>query len=112
MCAYRFQNNAGLVFLSHVAPPVTIDDGALTEGERRVLEQLVKEARFFELPSRVPAPRGVQNHRWDITIEESGRQHSISVSDPVQGPALRRLVERLREMAGKKSPTSLARTSQ
>lgn len=98
----RFQNNEGLVFLSHVSPPVTIDVGALTEGERRALEQLVKEARFFDLPSRVPATRGVQNHRWEITVEESGRQHSISVSDPVQGPALRRLVQHLREMAGRK----------
>ena len=98
----RFQNNEGLVFRSHVSPPVTIDAGALTESERRALEELVKEARFFDLPSRVPAPRGVQNHRWDITIEKGGRQHSISVSDPVQGPALRRLIERLRQMAGRK----------
>jgi emfourin len=98
----RFENNQGLVLLSPVTPAVTIDAGALAEGERRALEQLVRDARFFDLPARVPAARGVPSHRWDITIEESGRQHSISVSDPVQGPALRRLVDRLREH-GRKS---------
>jgi len=94
----RFQNSEGLVFLSRVKPPVTIDAGALTEDDRRSLEQLVKEARFFDLPARVPAPRGAQHLTCHITIEDRGRQHSISVSHPVQGPALRRLIDRLREL--------------
>ena len=97
----RFQNTEGLIFLSRVTPPVTIDVGTLAEDERRSLEQMVQEARFFDLPARIPPPRGVQNPACHITIEASGRQHSISVSDPVQGPALRRLVDRLREL-GKK----------
>ena len=91
----RFQNSEGLVFLSRVVPPVTIEAGTLAEDDRRSLEQLVKDARFFDLPARVPALRGAQNPGYHITIEDRGRQHSVSVSDPVQGPALRRLIDRL-----------------
>ena len=97
----RFQNSEGLVFLSRAAAPVTIEAGTLAEDDRRSLEQLVKEARFFDLPATVPALRGAHQAGYHITIEDSGRQHSISVSDPVQGPALRRLIERLREMGQK-----------
>ena len=94
----RFQNSEGLVFLSRARPPVTIDAGALTDDDRRALEQLVSEARFFDLPARVPGPRNVQEPTCHITIEAGGRQHSISVTGPVQGPALRRLIDRLREL--------------
>ena len=93
----RFQNSEGLVFLSGPRPAVTIDAGMLGEADRRALEQLVKDARFFELPARVPSPRGAEDATCHITIEDRGRKHSISVSDPVQGPALRKLVDRLRE---------------
>ena len=97
----RFQNSEGFVFLSRAVPPLTIEAGTLPEDDRQSLEQLVKDARFFDLPATVPARRGAQPG-YHITIEDRGRQHSISVSDPVQGPALRRLIERLREM-GRKS---------
>jgi hypothetical protein len=113
----RFENTERSIFLSRGAAPVTIDVGALAEDERCSFEQMVKDARFFELPARIPAPRGAQHPACHITIEAGGRRHSISVSDPVQGPALRRLVDRLREL-GKASqppsprpwPTSRART--
>jgi hypothetical protein len=94
----RFQNSEGLVFLSRAKPAVTIDAGTLAEADRRALEQLVQDARFFELPSRVPALRGATDATCHITIEDRGREHSVSVSHPVQGPALRKLVNRLREL--------------
>lgn len=94
----RFQHTEGLVFLSRTKPPVTIDAGALADADRRALEQLVRDARFFELPARIPALRGAADTTCHITIEDRGRKHSVSVSDPVQGPALRKLVARLREL--------------
>ena len=98
----RFQNSEGLVFLSRAKPPVTIDAGALAEGDRRALEQLVTEARFFDLPARIPTPKGAQDPTCHITIEAGGRQHSVSISGPVHGPALRRLIDRLRELGTSK----------
>ncbi len=94
----RFQNSEGLVFLSRTKAPVMIDAGTLGEADRRALEQLVRDARFFDLPARVPALRGAADAICHITIEDRGREHSVSVSDPVQGPALRKLVDRLREL--------------
>ena len=94
----RFQNSEGLVFLPRTRPPVTIDAGVLSDDERLALEQLVTEARFFDLPERIPAPRGARDSTCHITIEAGGRQHSVSVSGPVQGPALRRLIDRLQQL--------------
>ena len=102
----RFQNTAGLLFLPRVLTPVTIDASTLAEDDRRALEQLVKDARFFDLPATVPALRGAHQPGYHITIEDRGRQHSISVSDPVQGPALRRLIDRLREIGSAESVRS------
>ena len=98
----RFQNSEVLVFLSRTRAPVTIEAGALTDDDRLALEQLVNEARFFDLPARVPGPRGTQESTCHITIEAGGRQHSVSVSGPVQGPALRRLIDRLRELEARR----------
>ena len=94
----RFQKSAGLIFRDRQRPPVTIDAGTLAEADRRSLEQMVHEARFFDLPARIPSFRDARETTCQITIEDCGRQHSITVCDPVQGPALRRLIARLHEL--------------
>ena len=94
----RFQASDGLIFQHRLKPPVMIDAGTLDEDDRRALEQMVKDARFFDLPARIPGSRDSRNTTCEITIEDGVRQHSISVCAPVQGPALRRLVDRLQEL--------------
>jgi hypothetical protein len=59
----------------------------------------VSDARFFELPARLPAPRGATEGLCRITIEDRGRLHSVSVTDPVPGPALQRLINCLHTFA-------------
>ena len=93
----RFQNTDGLVFLSRVKPPVALDDALLGETDRLNLQQLVRAARFFDLPDQTPSNIN-GGPAWYITIEDAGRQHSVKVGQPVQGPAMRRLVERLRKL--------------
>jgi hypothetical protein len=88
----QFQSSNGLTFLSRGTAQVTIDACTLAEEDRRRLEQLVSDARFFDLPARLPAPRGASERSCQITIEDRGRLHSVSVSDPVPGPALQRLI--------------------
>lgn len=94
----RFQTTEGPVYRPRVRMPVTIDAEVLDETERVTLERLVEEARFFDLPARVPGSRDARESTSHITIEAGGRQHSISVNDPVQGPALRRLIQHLRDI--------------
>jgi len=94
----QFQRHGEPTFLPRQTAPVTIDIGTLGEDERRTIEQLVNDARFFELPARLPTPRGA-SCACQITIEDRGRRHSIRVSDPVPGPALQRLINCLHSLA-------------
>jgi Emfourin len=93
----RFQNSDGLVFLSRGKPAITLDGALLGETDRLDLEQLVRAARFFDLPEQTAGNLN-GGPAWYITIEEGGRQHSVTVGQPVQGPAMRKLVERLRKL--------------
>jgi hypothetical protein len=94
----QFHGSDDLAFLERKTPVVTIDTGTLTEIEQRLLEELVRNARFFELPSMVTGTRGGYRRACHITIEDRHRQHSITVREPVQGPALRRLIDGLRQL--------------
>jgi hypothetical protein len=94
----QLQTSSGVVFLRRPDPPITVEVDSLEEADRWEFERLVREARFFELPLCVPAPRGTQARTYQITIEDDDRQHTVSVSDPVTGPALQKLIARLLEL--------------
>ena len=92
----EFQMTESLTGLSPKFSPVTIDLERMTVRNRRALELLVEQARFFELPARVPTPRGPDGRACRITIrQDDGREHTIDVGYRVPGPALRRLIDRL-----------------
>ena len=92
----EFQTTESLTGLSSRFSPVTIDLEQLKDRDRKALELLVEQARFFELPARVPTPRGPDGRACRITIRnDAGREHTIDVGYGVPGPALRRLIDRL-----------------
>ena len=94
-----FQMSGGAGFFPGLGGPCTIDIEALEGEDRTALKQLVEETRFFELPARIPAPRGFSDLRtYEITIEEGGRQHTVALSDPIVPRAMHRLIIRLREL--------------
>ena len=78
--------------------PVTIDVGRLAEPERLAMERLVRNARFFDLPATVPAPRGPESRSCRIRIQDRGREHTVHVSYTVMGPKLQKLIDHLIEM--------------
>jgi hypothetical protein len=95
----EFQTTEGLAGLPPKLRPVTIDLQQLTDQERKALELLVRQARFFELPARVPTPRGPDGRACRITVKkDDGREHTISVGYCVPGPALQKLIDRLVEI--------------
>jgi hypothetical protein len=100
----EFQSTEGFTWLSREFSPVTIDGTALRDADRRALERLVRNARFFDLPARLPPARGGGDGVCRITIEHLGRRHSVSANEPVQGPALRKLIDRIRTIAAAVSP--------
>jgi hypothetical protein len=95
----EFQTIEGLTWVSRQVSPVTIDDDALGEADRRALARLVRAARFFELPAQLPSARGSGARLCRITIEHLGRRHTVSVHEPVHGPALKKLIDRIRAIA-------------
>jgi hypothetical protein len=95
----EFQSDEGFAWLSRERSPVTIDGAALGDTDRRALERLVRNARFFELPERLPPSRGGGGRVCRITIEHLGRRHSVRADEPVHGPALRKLIDRIRAIA-------------
>jgi hypothetical protein len=78
--------------------PVTIDVGRLALPERHALERLVRNARFFDLPSTVPAPRGPESRSCRIRIQDGEREHTVHVSYSVMGPKLQKLIDHLIDM--------------
>jgi hypothetical protein len=72
----------------------SVDTASLAPDTRDELEQLVRESDFFALPPAVEGEVGADQFRYEVTVEDGGRAHSVTfVGD--QGPqvaALRRIV--------------------
>jgi hypothetical protein len=95
----RFRVTGGIAAFPGLAAPRTIDVAALAADVRGSLERSIEAAHFFELPARLPpTPGAADYHTYEITVEDGGRQHTVVVSDPVTDPALRALIDRLREL--------------
>jgi len=88
----------------------SIDTATLPDEERRSLEQLVERAGFFALPGDPPSA-GVQRDRlvFSLTVEQTGRSHTVHVREDAVPPSLAPLVGRLRS-GGKQAPGSGGRT--
>ena len=95
----HFQISGGIGSLPGLAAPRTIDVDTLAEEDRRRLKQLVDDARFFTLPTRIPAPRAAADYQtYQITIEDGARRHRVVVSDPVAPASLQKLIDALRTL--------------
>jgi hypothetical protein len=95
----HFQVSGGIGSFPGLAAPRTIDLDTLAEEDRRRLQQLVDDARFFTLPSRIPPPRGAADYlTYEITIEDGARRHHLAVSDPVAPASLQKLIDVLRTL--------------
>jgi hypothetical protein len=91
-----FTTSGGFAPIASLNAPLTLDVSSLPERERQDLEQLVERMAFFELPARRPRPQPADARTYTITIEDAGRSHTITVTDPLPAGDLRVLVDRLR----------------
>lgn len=82
--------------------PVRIDTADLSEGQRAELEHLVHETDFFSLPTDVAGGEGADFLRYELTLEEGGRKHTVVFADDgsEETSTLRRLVERVEQFGG------------
>jgi hypothetical protein len=78
---------------------MTIDLDDLPEEQAELLDDLLDEADFFELPADLTNPTMPDSFTYNITISSEERQHSVRVSDATAPEDLRPLLEELSRQA-------------
>ena len=94
-----FRVEGGLAALPGLAAPVTIHCDALPPPESERMHELVRRAGFFALPphdARAPAPEA---RAYTIAVDDGARCKTVTVREPIANPALRDLVDVLRDKA-------------
>ena len=94
-----FSMGGGLAHFPGLSAPVSIKVDDLSASEASELRKLVQDVDFFALPAKHGAPRaGAADHRtYTITVEDGGKKHTVTVTDPVQDAHMKRLIALLRE---------------
>jgi hypothetical protein len=94
----QLETEGGVAYFPGLAQPVVIDTDTLPPKEAAELQRLVGAARLSDRPERAAPPaRGAADHRtYTLTIDDGGRQHTVSFTDPVSDPELQALVSFLR----------------
>jgi hypothetical protein len=92
----RFKMDGGFVYLPARSEPTTIDTDELSEEEAKDLERLIEAAGFFELPETSSPPRGAADYlRYTISATTPEHSHTVHLTDPIEDPHVRALVEYL-----------------
>jgi hypothetical protein len=94
-----FQSEGGIAHFPGLSKPVTIDTDQLPEQAAAELRQLIESVRLFDRPAQVgsPAPGAADYRQFTITVEAGERRHTMRLVEPIEDPALQRLVRFLQE---------------
>ncbi len=97
----RFEMEGGIAAFPGLNKPVTIKTDEMSADQAAALQQLVQAARFFDLPAIVGAhsPSAADYRTYTITIEDAGRRHTVSMSDPIEDENVAALVDYLQKQA-------------
>ena len=107
-----FATSGGIAYFPGLARPVTIEADQLPSEDASELDGLVTDSGFFDRPARVEceaAPGTADCRHYTITIEKAGRSHTLTVSEPIEDPCIRRLVRFLEAQV--KAARARARTA-
>ena len=77
----------------------------LSADEIRDLENEIKAVNFFDLPAHVGSPGRPDSFRYEVTVEEGGKRHSVSVDEPAQ-ENLQPLLKHLTRLASSRPKNS------
>ncbi|MBN1451215.1 MAG: hypothetical protein JW963_09390 [Anaerolineales bacterium] len=80
-----------------VSTAIDLDD--LPDEQAELLDDLLDEADFFELPADLTRPAMPDAFTYNITVSSDERQHSVRVSDSTAPDDLRPLLEELSKQA-------------
>jgi hypothetical protein len=94
-----FRVDGGLAAFPGLAAPVTIHCDALPTNERARMHDLVHRADFFVRPADDARTRTPDARAYTIAIDDGPRCRTLIVREPIADPALRDLVDALRDKA-------------
>jgi hypothetical protein len=72
----------------------SVDTAALEPGARERLDRLIREADFFALPATVEGDVGADQFRYEVTVDDGGRRHTVMfVGESGSAAVLKELVD-------------------
>ena len=79
---------------------LSLDTSRLDDAKARRAEQLLDGADFFGLPADAAGPEGMDTFRYEMSVGDGARGHTVSFSEgnPKAAPLLQ-LVEDLKRLA-------------
>lgn len=78
----------------------TVDTTTLPAKEAKELPLLVEVADLFQLPAQIPSPNPQSDRfQYRLTVEDNGKQHTVTVSEAALPGTLRPLIEWLNNAA-------------
>jgi hypothetical protein len=94
----QLETQGGFAAIPALNKCLTMNVDELGEHEANELKQLLSEARFFALPKRVNNMRsGAADYRqYKITIADKGKKHTVYLTERLDNPPLRRLLDFLK----------------
>ena len=77
------------------------DTNLLSSKEKQEIEDMVRSAKFFDLPSKSlpPNPGAADYYRYKITVETEERNHTVETTDLTMPAELRPLIKYFRKKA-------------
>jgi len=93
----NFERSGGFAGLRLSA---TVDTEKLSPEEAQELEEMVRAARFFDLPAKISSESpGADRFRYKLTVEAEGRRHTVELGEAAASEQLRTLLRRLTALA-------------
>ena len=81
----------------------TVDTDTLLPNEANTLPRLVEAADLFRLPEQITSPNPQSDRfQYKLTVEDNGKQHTVTVSESALPETLRPLIEWLQNIAQKR----------
>ncbi|MFN6558855.1 MAG: protealysin inhibitor emfourin [Nostoc sp. ChiSLP01] len=86
-----------------ISKKTTVDTAELPANEAKTLLQLVEAGDLFRLPERITSPNPQSDRfQYKLTVEDNGKQHTVTVSEAALPGTLRPLIEWLQNIAQKR----------
>jgi hypothetical protein len=94
-----FRIDGGVAAFPGLSRPVTIDCDALPAAQTAHLRGLIDRADFFTRPPTPPTTAAPDARAYTIAVDDAGLCRTLTVTEPIDNPALRDLVSALRAHA-------------